>query len=64
MKFVNDIEIVEYNTADTECIAVIGCLKTDKGMRILNELLSWVPKNFILTLFIKIHQESYLSILR
>ncbi len=46
MKFSNGIEIVEYNTTDTECIAVIGCLKTDKGMKILKELLSWVPNKF------------------
>lgn len=46
MKFSNGIEIVEYNTTDTECIAVIGCLKTDKGMKILQELLSWVPNKF------------------
>ena len=46
MKFSNGIEIVEYNTSDTECIAVIGCLKTDKGMIILKELLSWVPNKF------------------
>lgn len=46
MKFSNGIEIVEYNTTDTECIAVIGCLKTDKGMKILQELLSWVPTKF------------------
>lgn len=42
----NRIKIEEYNTTDTECIAVIGCLKTDKGMKILQELLSWVPTKF------------------
>ncbi len=46
MKFSNGIEIEEYNTTDTEFIAVIGCLKTDKGMKILKELLSWVPNKF------------------
>ena len=46
MKFSNGIEIVEYNTSDTDCIAVIGCLKTDKGIKILQELLSWVPNKF------------------
>lgn len=46
MKFSNGIEIVEFNTLDTECIAVIGCLKTEKGMKILKELLTWVPTKF------------------
>lgn len=43
IKFNNSIEIIEYNKINTECICVLGCLKTKLGIKILKELLSWVP---------------------